>query len=302
MIYRSPSEVDFRLEDLPAVPSPRRVLLTEPSFFKVDYVINPHMEGNVGQVDQQEARRQWDQLLKAYEDLGIKTVMLPGSARLPDMVFCANQTLPYFLPHTEGARRAQCGVVLSHMHASQRRDEVIYYERFFRSEGYHTEHLPISDVGDFEGMGDALWHAERYLLWGGHGFRTDLSAYEHIADRLDVRVVALALHDPDFYHLDTCLSMLDETSALYYPGAFDEEGLALIRHFFPTLVEAPEDEARNLFACNAHCPDGQHVLLQKGCTETNRRLREAGFESVEIETSEFLKAGGSVFCMKQMFW
>ena len=33
-----------------------------------------------------------------------------------------------------------------------------------------------------------------------------------------------------------------------------------------------------------------------------KRLRAAGFEPVEMDTSEFLKSGGSVFCMKLMFW
>lgn len=298
MLYRSPSEIDFRLEDLPAVPRPRRVLLTTPAFFDVQYVINPHMKAYVGGVNRDEAPRQWEALHDAYRRLGFEPVTLPGAGGLPDMVFCANQTLPYFLP----AETSRLGVVLSRMHAPQRRDEVLHYERFFRSQGYHIEHLPAPEVSAFEGMGDALWHAERYLLWGGYGFRTSLNAYEQIAERLDVRVVALRLHDDAFYHLDTCLSMLDEASALYCPAAFDEDGRALLHHVFPTLIEAPEDEARRLFACNAHCPDGRHVLIQRGCTETVRRLREAGFEPVELETGEFLKAGGSVFCMKQMFW
>ena len=301
MLYRSPSEIDFRLEDLPAVPRPRRVLLTAPAFFDVEYVINPHMKDFVGGVDRDEAVRQWEALREAYWRLGFKPVTLEGTEGLPDMVFCANQTLPYFLPK-ETVRSTKPGVVLSRMHAPQRRDEVLHYERFFRRQRYHIEHLPAPEVSAFEGMGDALWHAERYLLWGGYGFRTSLSAYEQITQRLDVPVLVLRLHDDAFYHLDTCLSMLDEESALYYPAAFDDDGRALLHHLFPTLVEAPEEEARRLFACNAHCPDGRHVLIQRGCTETVRRLREAGFEPVELETGEFIKAGGSVFCMKQMFW
>ena len=31
-------------------------------------------------------------------------------------------------------------------------------------------------------------------------------------------------------------------------------------------------------------------------------LREAGFEVVELDTDEYLKSGGSVFCMKLMYW
>ena len=94
----------------------------------------------------------------------------------------------------------------------------------------------------------------------------------------------------------------DASKALIVPPAFDQAGLDLIDHVFETVVEVPEREARELLAGNAHCPDGTHVLIQEGCTGTNERLRRAGFEPVELATDEFLKAGGSVFCMKQMFW
>ena len=213
----------------------------------------------------------------------------------PDMVFCANQTLPYL--RGDGAK----GVVLSNMHAPQRAGEVEHFRRFFGGLGYATTPLPDA-LGDFEGMGDALWHAGRRLLWGGYGFRTSLDVYARVSEAVDAPVLALELQDPDFYHLDTCLSVLDAETALYYPGAFTAEGVALLRAFWPRLVEAPADEARGLFACNAHCPDGRHVVVQKGCRVTNARLREAGFEAVEVETGEYLKSGGSVFCMKVAYW
>jgi N-dimethylarginine dimethylaminohydrolase len=188
------------------------------------------------------------------------------------------------------------------MHAPERQAEVPHFKRFFKDQGYAIRQLPDELDSDFEGMGDAIWHPSRYLLWGGYGFRTDRAAYEALSNMLDVRVIALELDDPDFYHLDTCFSVLDERSVLIYPGVFTAESRALIDRFFDTVVEAPEDEARELFACNAHCPDGEHVLIQRGCTTTNARLRDAGFIPVELDTSEFLKSGGSVFCMKLMIW
>jgi N-dimethylarginine dimethylaminohydrolase len=89
---------------------------------------------------------------------------------------------------------------------------------------------------------------------------------------------------------------------LIAPAAFDDEGRALIEKGFDTIIEAPDEEARHQFACNAHSPDGKHVLIQEGCEGTTERLRSEGFLPIELDTSEFLKAGGSVFCMKQMIW
>ena len=297
MLYSSPDAVDFQLHDLDPLPLPPKVVMTTPTYFDVQYVINPHMAGHVGTIDQDVAAQQWKSLRAAYTALDIPVHVIEGQPRLPDMVFCANQTLPFCHPATETH-----GVVLSRMHAEERQEEVQHYADFFAQNGYEVHALP-DDVGtDFEGMGDAIWHPGRYLLWGGYGFRSGRDAYEAIADLLDVDVITLALTDPDFYHLDTCFSVLDQHSVLIYPDAFNDTGRALIDRFFTTIVEAPEDESRHQFACNAHCPDGRHVLIQEGCTDTSARLSSAGFSPVPLDTSEFIKAGGSVFCMKQMVW
>jgi len=296
MVYRQADQLDFTIETTPPMPLPRRVLMVSPDHFDVEYVINPHMEGHIGQVDRALARRQWEALRDTYRTLGFEVHVLDGVPGLPDMVFCANQTLPFL--REDGTR----GVVLSRMHAPQRRDEVPHIARFFEQQGYALVSIPDEVPGSFEGMGDALWHPGHALLWGGYGFRTDQAVYEWLARELGVRVVALHLTDPDFYHLDTCLSLLDAGTALYVPAAFDEAGRALLHRLIPNLIEVPEREARELLACNAHCPDGRHVLIQKGCTETVARLRAAGFEPIELDTGEFLKSGGSVFCMKLMFF
>ena len=278
------------------IPTPRRVLMTDPAHFQVDYVINPHMAGHVGTVDTARANAQWQALRDAYRDLGFEVTVMPAVEGLPDMVFCANQTLPMHRP--DGSR----AVVASRMHTPQRAPEVAYYADYFAAAGYEVLRLDEDLPGDFEGMGDALWHPGAYKLYGGYGYRTDRTVYERFADKLGVEVVPLELTDRDFYHLDTCLSLLDAETAIYYPGAFTEEGRQSLRALIPRLIEVPEAEARDGFACNAHCPDGRHVLLHVGSRHTERGLREAGFTPVPLDTSEFLKAGGSVFCMKLMYW
>ena len=297
MVIRHTEDLDLSPGDLPAQPFPKRVLFASPDHFNVKYVINPHMEGQIGAVDVDAARDQWQRLRAAYAGIGLDTHVIEGQPGLPDLVFCANQTLPYLSKNGDSR-----GVVLSRMHAVQRRDEVPFVADFFSGMGYEVLDDLIDESTSFEGMGDALWHPGRRLLWGGYGYRTSAGAYDVIADRLDVDVVLLELEDPEFYHLDTCLCPLDESAVMIFPGAFTPEGVELIGRMFERVIEAPEDESRNLFACNAHCPDGRHVVIQRGCAGTNALLREAGYEPIEVETSEFLKSGGSVFCMKQMFW
>lgn len=297
MVYQSPDALDFSLENVPPLPRPNRVVLTTPTYFEVEYVINPHMSENVGAVNRQVAFQQWKAIRATYTALDTEPVVLNGQSGLPDMVFCANQTLPYYDPKADTS-----GVVLSRMHSEHREGEVPYYESFFENQGYTVQRLPDDLDADFEGMGDALWHPGRHLLWGGYGYRTSPDAYEALSDLLDVPVVLLRLVDPDYYHLDTCLCPLDGEHALIASQAFNEDGRALIDELFDHVIEVPDEEARHQFACNAHTPDGQHVLIQEGCQRTVDLLREHDFVPVELDTSEFLKAGGSVFCMKQMVW
>ena len=56
------------------------------------------------------------------------------------------------------------------------------------------------------------------------------------------------------------------------------------------------------FACNAHSPDGKHVLIQSSATRAMHALERAGFSPIPIDTSEFIKSGGSVFCLKLMLF
>jgi N-dimethylarginine dimethylaminohydrolase len=43
-------------------------------------------------------------------------------------------------------------------------------------------------------------------------------------------------------------------------------------------------------------------VLQKGSASACADLRRLGFKPVEVDTSEFMKSGGSVFCMKQVVY
>ncbi len=276
--------------------APGEVLLVTPDYFSVDYIINPHMEGNLGTVDKHKARWQWEVIRDKFRHLGFRVHELEGQPDFPDMVFSANQSLPCI--DTNGTKQA----LMSIMHAEQRKEEVPYFEQWYRQHGYAVHYLDPQKITDFEGMGDAIWHFKKRLLWGGFGYRSSRQAYEVVSDTFHVPVVLLELVHPSFYHLDTCFCVLNSESVLIYPPAFTMEGLDLIHTAFPTVIEAPENEAVQLFACNACCPDGKNVIIQKGCHEVNKALKKNGFAFHEVDTSEFLKSGGSVFCMKLMLW
>lgn len=295
-IYTSVDQIDFKLSELPAMPVPSRVLMVKPTHFDVKYVINPHMRGKIGDVDKIQAQNEWEHLVDGFEELGLDVEIMEGKAGLPDLVFCANQSLPF--SDESGHKK----IVMGQMRTPQRKPEVEAIEEWFKSQDYEILHLNTDKAPHFEGMGDAIWHFKRKLLWGGYGFRSSPEAFEQISDLLDTSVIALSLTDESFYHLDTCLSVLNESCALIYRGAFTDEGLEIIHALFEKVITATKYEAEKLLAVNAVCPDGKNVFIQQGCTDVNKNLRDAGFSVHEFSTYEFLKSGGSVFCMKLLFW
>lgn len=290
------SELDFKIADLAPMPAPRKVLLVKPTFFDVEYVINPHMKGNIGDVDKLAALDEWQHLKNGYEELGLDTYVIDGERGYPDMVFCANQSLPFI--NSEGKKK----VLMSVMYADERKGEVPYIQKVYEESSYEVHHLDEAGFNNFEGMGDAIWHFKKQLIWGGYGFRTSPDVYKQISSKLGVPVITLELVNDKFYHLDTCFCALNENSVLIYPKAFTDESLKLIYALFDNVIEASKYEAEELFACNATCADGKNVFIQQGCTDVNQQLREHNFNVHEFSTGEFIKSGGSVYCMKMLLW
>jgi N-dimethylarginine dimethylaminohydrolase len=107
-------------------------------------------------------------------------------------------------------------------------------------------------------------------------------------------VVSLRLVDDRFYHLDTALCVLDGSTAMYYPAAFDDAGRAVLASMFPELIEAKDEDAEVL-GLNA-VSDGRHVVLAAAATGLARSLTARGFEVVPVDMSELLKAGGGAKC------
>ena len=271
----------------------RTVLLVTPDNYDVLYVINPHMEGMVGSVNKERAVEQWNQVANAYRSIGIHVETLSSVEAFPDMVFCANQSFPFI------ESNGQPAVIISKMASHYRQGEEIYFDRWYEARGYRVIRQLDPPVA-FEGMGDVIWHPRRQLLYAGYGYRTEQSALQRLADCVGCPVVGLELVHPSFYHLDTAFSPLDEQTALYVEEAFTDEGVALLQHCFPTLLKVPLEEAMNGFVTNGHCPDGRHFIVNSGNQATKAMLTALNFKVLEVNTSEFLKSGGSVFCMKMM--
>lgn len=275
-------------------PATGTIVLGDPAAFDVRWAINAHMLTDAGElraVDHARARCQWSALRMAYERLGFRVLVMPSATGLCDQVFVANPAFPFSDP-TDGAP----SVLLSNMRHAERQREPGLLAEFLRAAGVRVQRGSVNEP--CEGTGDLITVPGQRLIFGGLGPRSARPGLEEAARISNADLVLLRLPDARYYHLDTCLAFLDAETALWVPAAFPEEERRLLGALVPRLLEVPGREGVDAFAGNAHCPDGRHVLLDVAAVATAALLARAGFMPVPLDTSEFRKSGGSVFCLK----
>ncbi|BAY18972.1 hypothetical protein NIES2109_52110 [Nostoc sp. HK-01] len=260
-----------------------RFLMCPPDHYDVDYVINPWMEGNIHKSSRDRAVEQWQGLYQILKEHAIVNLVTPQKG-WPDLVFTANAGLVL-----------GDNVVLSRFLHKERQGEEPHFKQWFEENGYTVYELP-KDL-PFEGAGDALLDREGRWLWAGYGFRSELDSHPYLAKWLDIEVLSLRLIDERFYHLDTCFCPLANGYLLYYPGAFDSYSNRLIemRVAAEKRIAIAEADAVN-FACNAVNVDSI-VIMNKASDALKSRLAEVGFQVLETQLTEFLKAGGAAKCL-----
>ena len=88
------------MSSIVSMPYARGSFFVKPTFFNVDHAINPHMldeSGKPNQINFDVAQKQWKALVSTYESLGLEIQIFEPLKECPDMVFCANQSLPCLL-------------------------------------------------------------------------------------------------------------------------------------------------------------------------------------------------------------
>ena len=256
-----------------------RILMCPPDHYGIEYEINPWMNRSLGAV-RALAHKQWQKLHDTLVLLGATVETMTPQPGLPDLVFTANAGLMFH------------GLFLSSRFKHEvRAKESPFFDAWFAEHGYEVDHLPPELF--HEGAGDALFCGD--TLFAGYRTRSDANAHQWVASRFGVRCLPLELVNPRFYHLDTCFCPLSADTALFFPQAFDDYGRRVLATHVPKLIPVIEAEAHR-FGCNAVVV-GTTVVHNAGCVQLSADLRAAGFDSIEVELDEFLKAGGSSKCL-----
>jgi N-dimethylarginine dimethylaminohydrolase len=260
--------------------TPRHYLMCEPSHYTVAYEINPWMHPSQP-TDTGLAVRQWRTLRDTYLDLGHTVETIEPLAGCPDMVYAAN-----------GALVVDGMVYSAKFRYPQRGAEGPAYQKWFADRGYVTH--TAAQIN--EGEGDILVAGD--LILAGTGFRTERAAHAELQDVLGRAVISLELVDPRYYHLDTALAVLSSDPAspqvAYYPPAFSRSSQSVLGHLFPDALIATDRDAAVL-GLNA-VSDGLHVIVAPGAVDLAPAIRERGYTTIPVDTTELLKGGGGAKC------
>ncbi len=261
---------------------PRRYVMCPPTYFSVTYAINPWMNPNVP-VNKDLAEIQWEVLRNTYLSLGHTVHVLDAAPDLPDMVFAANGGLVI-------GHRAY----ISKFRYEQRHAESDTYRHWLQ----RAEIQAAEPIHTNEGEGDFLTLGSMVLA--GSGFRTTIAAHVEAAAAVDRPVVSLELVDPRFYHLDTCVAILDDGNGstpadiAYFPAAFSPHSQRTLRDLFPNALVCSEADALVLGLNSVS--DGYNVVMPAAAADLVDQLRDRGYNPVTVNLGEMLKSGGSVKC------
>ncbi|MDQ4138425.1 MAG: N-dimethylarginine dimethylaminohydrolase [Actinomycetota bacterium] len=269
--------------EAPAVAAVRpSVLMCRPDHFTVSYRINPWMYPQQP-TDTALAVRQWEVLYRTYLDLGFDVHLIDPIAGLPDMVYAANGGFVL-----DGIAY---GASFTH---PERQPEGPAYLKWFTDAGFDVR---VPETVN-EGEGDFLLVAD--VILAGTGFRSATASHDEIGRIFGREVVSLNLVNPNFYHLDTAVAVLDARPGAdrpriaYLPSAFDEASLEVLRTRFPDAILATDEDAAVL-GLNSFS-DGQNVVIASRATTFAEQLRDAGYSPVGVDLSELLRGGGGVKC------
>lgn len=256
-----------------------RVLMCPPEYYGIYYEINPWMSV-AKQSNRDLARRQWDSLYDLYRELGVTVELMDPVEGLPDMVFTANA----------GVAGGDLFISSNFRHP-ERRGEEEHFCAWFQAHRYRVERLPKDCF--FEGMGDIKPY--RDLLFAGFYFRSDIRSHLLVGEKLGKLVVSVELCDKRFYHLDTCFCPLDDELVMFFPSALQGYSRTAVQHHTSTHLEVSEEDAL-AFTCNCVAV-GREIVLNRASPAVREALEGRGFKVIQIDVSEFMKAGGGVGCL-----
>ncbi|KGA97354.1 hypothetical protein AJ85_11035 [Alkalihalobacillus alcalophilus ATCC 27647 = CGMCC 1.3604] len=257
----------------------KSVILCQPTNMAIKDAINDiqaHYEQE--NIDKELALVEHRQLTKVLEDHEITVKFIPADKKCPEQVF--TRDIGFVIEET---------LYVGNLKREIRKRESECLINFLRE-----EKLPYTkvEIGTIEG-GDVIVHNNQVFI--GDSSRTAKATVDALAKSHPEHTFHLINFDDRFLHLDCVFNPISENEALIYPKAISAESLDVLNKQFD-LIEVTTREQFTL-AVNVLSIGQKKVIALPKNRETNDKLRQRGYDIIEVDFSEIIKSGGSFRCV-----
>ena len=233
--------------------------------------------GLFGVADVELARKQHQSYKETLEKLGLKITRLPKDNAYPDSCFVEDPAIvtdkvAILNNLGAGTRKGEASIILPAL-------QEIYGDRIERIEAPGTvEGGDICEAGNHFFIGLSRRTNEE----GAYQLAKILEKYGYTSSIISIRSFRNILH------LKTGISYLGNNTVICHSLIANDCGLDGYKKL---VVKDNEEYASNCILVNGK------VIMPKGFPDAIRQVKEAGFEVVELEMSEFMKQDGGLSCL-----
>ena len=140
--------------------------------------------------------------------------------------------------------------------------------------------------------GDVIIDGKRVFIGISH--RTSMEAIQALQSELpDFEILPIPFN-PKYLHLDCVFNILSPNDALIYPDALDPKIVDHLSSMYH-LIEVSESEQFSM-GTNVLSIGHNRVFSLPKNHDVNGKLRQHGYEVLEVDFSEIIKSGGSFRC------
>ncbi|MFM1651645.1 dimethylarginine dimethylaminohydrolase family protein [Brevibacillus sp. B_LB10_24] len=232
---------------------------------------------NLGTPIYEKALQQHQAYREALKTCGVEVIVLPPSPEFPDSTFVEDTAVLT----SEFA-------VISNPGAPSRNGEIREMEPVLKN--HYEKIYHITAPGTLDG-GDVLQVDRHFYI--GLSDRTNLEGAEQLqkilqSENYQATIVPLE----KFFHLKTGISYLGNR-VIVVAGEFVEH--PDFREYTKIVVPPEEEYAANCIRVN------DYVIIPAGYPQTKQKINEAGYQTIELEMSEFRKLDGGLSCLSLRF-
>lgn len=241
-------------------------------------IINGLTTAELGKPDYHNALLQHDNYVDALKKCGLKIISLPADEKYPDSTFVEDVAL-----------LTQTCAIITRPGAPSRRGETKAIKNIL--ETYYSNIEEIKAPGTVE-AGDIMMVGKHYYI--GISERTNREGADQIISHLETYGMTGSIIElKKVLHLKTGTAYL-ECNNLVASGEFITHA-AFQRFNMIAITEEEESYAANCIWVNGR------VILPKGYDKTKEMINTAGYETIEVDVSEFRKIDGGLSCLSLRF-